>query len=123
MNLETCYQMLGGDYRDVMSRLIREQTVQRFLFKFLEDKSCQELLFAMEAGDFETAFRAAHTVKGICQNLSFTQLYHSSYRLTEALRGQHYPEAAALLHAFSLDYSQTVDAILSYKHALEDDVQ
>mgnify|MGYP002529571005 CR=1 FL=1 len=120
MNLETCYQQLDGDYADVMSRLIREQTVQRFIFKFLEDKSKDELCLAMEAGDFETAFRAAHTVKGICQNLSFTRLYHSSYQLTEALRREQYQEAASLMPAFSFDYSQTVDAIRAYKNTLED---
>ena len=32
------------------------------------------------------AFRAAHTLKGVCQNLGFTNLYQPTYDLTEVLR-------------------------------------
>lgn len=119
MDLETCYNRLGGDYYDVRSRLVKEQLVQRFIFKFLEDKSFEELNSAMENKDFDTAFRAAHTIKGICQNLSFTKLYQSSSNLTEALHLEKYQEAEALRAAFSSDYLQTVNAILAYKDTLE----
>jgi len=32
------------------------------------------------------AFRAAHTLKGVCQNLGFTNLYQPTCDLTEVLR-------------------------------------
>mgnify|MGYP000290853416 FL=1 len=45
-----------------------------------------QLTQAMDAGDVETAFRAAHTLKGICANLGFKSLFEVSYEITEALR-------------------------------------
>ena len=57
------------------------------MFKFLDDGSYQELVNALKEGRDEDAFRAAHTLKGVCQNLSFTSLYEPSQTITEALRG------------------------------------
>ena len=34
------------------------------------------------------AFRAAHTIKGICLNLGFDKLYQASSDITEQLRGK-----------------------------------
>lgn len=119
MNLKMCYQQLEGDYADVMSRLPKEEMVQRFIFKFLDEKSYDELNTAMQEHDYETAFRAAHTIKGICQNLSFTKLYRSSNQLTEALRFKKYQETEELFNAFSNDYMQNISTIQAYKNALE----
>ena len=37
MTLKDCYTRLGGDYDEVLGRLRREQTVRKFVFKFLDD--------------------------------------------------------------------------------------
>ena len=34
----------------------------------------------------ELAFRAAHTLKGVCMNLGFDHLYNPSFEITESLR-------------------------------------
>ena len=34
----------------------------------------------------ELAFRAAHTLKGVCMNLGFDHLYKLSFEITESLR-------------------------------------
>ena len=39
MNLKDCYTKFGGDFDEVLGRLRREQTVQKFVYKFLDDKS------------------------------------------------------------------------------------
>ena len=39
-----------------------------------------------ELRNYEDAFRSAHTLKGVCQNLSFDRLYEVSHELTELLR-------------------------------------
>ena len=40
----------------------------------------------MKDKNYEDAFRSAHTLKGVCQNLSFDCLYEVSNELTELLR-------------------------------------
>ena len=41
MNLKDCYIKFGGDFDEVLGRLRREQSVQKFMYKFLDDKSFQ----------------------------------------------------------------------------------
>lgn len=87
MTLEQMYSAIGGDYKGVMERLPSADFVRRFALKFLQDDSFPNLKKALEAQDAPTAFRAAHTLKGVCQNLGFDALYAPASALTEALRG------------------------------------
>lgn len=115
MSLQSCYTALEGDYNDVIGRLRTERMVQKFVLKFLDDPSYSLLCKSLEAKDYEEAFRASHTIKGVCQNLSFTKLYQSSHALTEALRGGWSPEAEGLSAQVAADYEQTVNAIRELK--------
>ena len=118
MTLEECYIAIDGDYADVLGRLRSERLVQKFVLKFLSDDSCDTLRRALEAQNYQEAFRAAHTLKGVCQNLSITRLGKSSGLLTEALRNGWTPEAAPLAEQVYADYQQAVEAIRAYQEAL-----
>ena len=111
MTLKECYAALGGDYDGVISRLRSERMVQKFALKFLNDGSYELLCQSMEQKNYEEAFRAAHTIKGVCQNLSFSKLYESSSQLSEALRSGWTPEADDLLPQVRRDYQLTTDAL------------
>ena len=117
MTLKECYAALEGDYEGAMSRLPSEKFVEKFVLKFLGDGSYDLLLRSMAEEDYAEAFRAAHTIKGVCQNLDFTRLYRSSSELSEALRNGFTPEAPALAEQVEADYRQTVEAIRAYKAA------
>ncbi len=111
MTLQECYEALGGDYEEVLARLRSERLVRKFVLKFLNDKS-YELFCAMTAEkNVEEAFRAVHTIKGVCQNLGFNRLLQSSSRMADALRHGWTPEADALMGELETDYRITVDAI------------
>lgn len=86
MTVRECYELIGGDYEDVLGRLLSEARVQKFALMFLKDPSIGQLRNAMESGNCENAFRAAHTLKGICANLGFTSLWEKSSDITELLR-------------------------------------
>lgn len=119
MTLQECYAALDGDYEGVAGRLRSDRLVQKFILKFLEDPSYGLLVDSMDREDFGEAFRAAHTIKGVCQNLDFTRLYRSSSRLCEALRHGFTPEAPGCYGEVRADYQQTVDAIGRYRAELE----
>ena len=118
MSLRTCYEALGGDYDAVLGRLPSERLVQKFVLKFLQETSYNDLVAAMRAKDGEAAFRAAHTIKGVCLNLSFDRLHASSDRLCEALRHGWTDDAPALAEAVDADYAQTIAAINALKAEL-----
>ena len=111
MSLKECYLAIGGDYEDAIGRLYSEKLVKKFVLKFLHDPSFELLERSLQEKNYEEAFRASHTIKGICQNLSFTRLQRSSSALTEALRGGYTPEVPALLEQVEADYRETAAAI------------
>ena len=78
MTMQECYKAIGGNYEAVLGRLHSEALIQRFTLKFLEDQSYLQLKQALENKNYEDAFRGAHTLKGVCQNLSFDRLYEVS---------------------------------------------
>lgn len=118
MTLQECYQNLDGNFDDVIGRLRSERLVQKFVLKFTEDKSYELLLNSLAEKNAQEAFRAAHTIKGMCQNLSFTRLEKSSTALTELLRGGDLNVDAALLERVKEDYALTVKAIEQYRESL-----
>ena len=117
MTIQECYQVLGGDYAQVEKRLPGIHLIRKFIAKFLDDGSYPELCRAMEQGQTEEAFRAAHTLKGVSANLGFDRLTASSGELTELLRGRTDgipTEAVPLLDMVRQDYDLTADAIRAY---------
>ena len=111
MGLKECYLAIGGNYEDAIGRLYSEKLVKKFVLKFLKDPSYELLQSSLKEGNYEEAFRASHTIKGICQNLSFTRLQASSSALTEALRSGGTPEVPDLVQQVAADYQETAAAI------------
>ena len=83
MTIEQCYQALGGSFTEVSMRLPSVRLVEKFIEIFLDDGSFDELCRQVASGSRQEAFRAAHTLKGVCANLGFGRLLSSSSRLTD----------------------------------------
>ena len=61
----------------------------------------------------EEAFRAAHTLKGVCQNLSLTPLYKSAAVLSDRLKEQteYGSDIEPMLDRVREDYERTISCI------------
>ena len=117
MTIVECYQQLGGNLENVKTRLPSDSLIKRFIIKFLDDSSYSELCRALEEGQREEAFRAAHTLKGVCANLGFDRLMTSVSALTELLRPKDIgipEEAVSMMKDVKHDYEMTVGAIRAY---------
>ena len=68
--------------------MIKEEIIDRFVLKFLDDRSYTKLIDAVNEQNYEDAFKAAHTLKGVCLNLSFERISNSVSILTEFLRNK-----------------------------------
>ena len=115
MDIKQVYEEINGDYEGVLSRLPKPELVQNFAIKFLDDTSVDSLSKALEEDNMEEAFRAAHTLKGICLNLGFTGLFESAEVMTEALRpGNEHPskeEVIVLFKRVEKDYLKVISSI------------
>lgn len=88
MTVKECYECLGADYEDVSRRLRSEERILKFLKMIGKDTNFKDLCDAMEEQDYEKAFRAAHTLKGVLLNLGLSVQGKNAADLTEALRGR-----------------------------------
>lgn len=120
MLLKECYDALGGDYESVRERIPKDSIIEKFVIKFLSDPSYENLQQAMENGNYEEAFRAAHSLKGVCANLGFQALGEDASLLTESLRDKEEQqidkeECQRLYEKVSDNYKVVVDVIRKYK--------
>ena len=111
MTLGECYTAMGANYQDVLKRFYKSDMIRRFVKMFLQDDSFRLLTDAMAKQDVKEAFRAAHTLKGVCQNLGFDALYVPSSALTEALRGGSLEGADELFPPVEKEYQRVVEAL------------
>uniref|UniRef100_UPI003FEF71BD beta-xylosidase family glycoside hydrolase n=1 Tax=Candidatus Ventrimonas sp. TaxID=3048889 RepID=UPI003FEF71BD len=88
--------------------------LEKFVLLFLKDSSFQTFRQAMDQGDTEEAFRAVHTLKGVCMNLSFDSLYRISSEITEYLRAGQTDRAMEALPELESCYEKHVRVIGAY---------
>lgn len=113
MTVKECYEEMGGNYDEVISRLRTDERVLRFLGKVHDDGSFALLGTSLADGNMEEAFRAAHTLKGVCMNLALTRLFTSANAITEALRGraEYGADLEPLYDTLKHDYERTMASI------------
>ena len=109
---QKAFEEYGADYTMTMSRFMGNEAMYlKFLNRLFEDESLQKLGAALEAADWPGAFEAAHTLKGVCQNLGFSNLYAPTYTLTETLRAGQLEGTQEQFAKVAEQYKRTVDAI------------
>ena len=111
MTLQECYVKIGGDYNDILHRFMNENMVRKFVLKFPQDNNMALFEESWAKKDYETAFRAMHTLKGVSVNLGFTALYNVSSALTEKLRSQEYDNLDGLIADVKKQYDIVIESI------------
>ena len=89
MTTREFYESIGASYDSVLVRFGSEKMITKFAKRFADDTTFQDMCKALEEKNAKEAFRMAHTLKGICSNLGFDELYKASYDLTEAVSYTH----------------------------------
>ena len=102
----------GIDIESALERMMgSEALLERMMGKFLDDPQYPALRAALEAGDMERAVSAAHTLKGVCGNLSMTGLYGLFTRQVDALRAGDLPLARGIMAEIAPAYERVMAAI------------
>ena len=83
----------GCDVEGALARFLNKEDFYAKCFKkFLDDPAFSALDEALKAKDAETAFRHAHTLKGLTANMGLTPLYDIVVQIVEPLRGGLYDD-------------------------------
>lgn len=118
MTVQELYDLIGN-YEEVKSRLMSDRIVAKFIVKFLNDPSYEQLMQAWDQKNSEMIFKASHTLKGVCANLALSELYETANRIAEAYRpGQEQTQFREnmpdLMAALQSQYEKTVQAIQQF---------
>ncbi|WP_276911371.1 Hpt domain-containing protein [Dubosiella newyorkensis] len=109
--LKDCFKELGGSYEEVRKRLPSDKMIVKFLKKFIEDPSFASLQEAIQNKDREQAFLAAHTLKGVCQNLGMHDLYMQANQLSDLLRHEWDEQGVLVFEETVPVYERAIQAI------------
>ena len=86
MTPKQVYEELHGDYNAIFAAVRSDAVIARLLKMLQKDESMKNLAQGIAESDPETAFRAAHTLKGVSLNLHLDELSKKAIELTEILR-------------------------------------
>lgn len=112
MNLQEVSEELTINYKEAMSRFGGVEAIyQRFLKRFLEDTTYQELEEAWQKGEYQEIEKKAHTLKGVAGNLSLEKLFIISDSLVQKIRNKQYEEVAEIYEQLQECYKHTVTII------------
>lgn len=111
MTVKEFYSKIGGDYDNALLRLPNDTLIIRFIKLFASDKSYSELTEAVQNGDINASFQAAHKLKGVAANMAFTELYHAVSALNEQLRPLTTPADPILMQKVTSSYNQILSEI------------
>jgi len=112
LTLESMKQY-GANVEEGLSRCMGNET---FYFRLVSivpnEANFAKLKSSIEAEDLDTAFEAAHALKGVTGNLALTPLYQPVFEITELLRAR-----------TKMDYSALLNQIFDKKNELEKMIQ
>ena len=99
----------GADTDAGLQRCMNNESFYLRLVKMIPgDENFRKLKEALEGGNLDVAFEAAHALKGVLGNLSLTPLYESVAEITELLRSR-----------TEMDYTPTLETIMQQPETLE----
>ena len=102
-------QEAGIDVDEMLGRFMgNEGMAMKFLLRFPQDPSFQKLREALNRGDGEEAYTAAHTLKGVAGNLSMKLLLEQAAVVTDCLRERDLSAARAGMPLLEERYRRVV---------------
>ncbi len=115
MTIIEFYEKINGDYEDVLGRLANDTRIDKYIRKFAENTDYDNYHQFLSEGKCEEIFRSIHNIKGMCLNMSFTELSESSSVLCDAYRnGPPAGDVSAMEERFENDYKNLITAIKEY---------
>lgn len=114
MKFEDAVQKLIAEPDVVLRRFAGSKAMlERFLKKFPQDKSFEQLTEAVKSDAYHDIEVAAHTLKGVTGNFGFDGLFHNSEAMVLAVRQGEYDKLPGLYDDIKRDYDLVIETINS----------
>lgn len=96
MSMFELYNKIGADYQVAQSRLGNEKIIERFIKRFVEDKTFESLKAAYASDDEAVIYQEICTFMEVCGSLSLNRLAETAGVIMDAYR----PENTSIRDAF-----------------------
>lgn len=105
LTMQNALDAYGVDVPTVVARFGGNEALYlKYLLRFPQDSTYQQLEAALQRGARAEAADACHTLKGISGNLGLTPLYTACTALTSALRAEETAEVSVLWNTLRETY-------------------
>lgn len=116
-DLTTELSKYGIDYADAIDRFGGSADFyEKLALRYLDDSNYVDLVAAMEAEDYDAAYKAAHSLKGVSGNLSFADLFKASAAASDALYQGEPQAAAALMPEVKADHEKVIEGLSKWRN-------
>ena len=103
---------LGLDVDSAVRRFMDDENMfLKYLLRFEKERSYSDMIEALKNKEMEKAFKAAHSFKGVCGNLSMEELYKLACRQVEILRENQLDGLEENTELLSREYKRVVTGI------------
>ncbi|MCM1272393.1 MAG: Hpt domain-containing protein [Clostridium sp.] len=100
------------DLDGAMERFMNNEAMyEKFLKKFANETIYDQLVSAVEEQDADKAFSAAHTLKGVCGNLSLQGLFDIVSKQVECFRAKDMEKGGAMMPQVTAEYEKVMALI------------
>lgn len=86
MTMEELYYKIGGNYREVQTRLGNDKMIERFIKRFTQEKTIEQLKEAYDANDEKEIYNKICTFVEVCRSLSLSRMEETAVVIMEAYR-------------------------------------
>ena len=114
-DLATKLAEYGIDYTDAMDRMGGNGDLYKKLaLKYLDDGNYEALVAAMDVADYDDAYKAAHSLKGVAGNLSFNKLFELASTVSGALFQGEYQAVEPLMPALKEANEKVIEGLTKW---------
>lgn len=115
MDLFTALRAGGVNVDDALRRFSGNVSLyEKYVLRFPAEPTMPALRDAVNRGDAAKAVVAAHTLKGLAGNMSFTAIYESAAAMNRLLRDGSDTQAYAMMPEIERQYQAVVQIINRY---------
>ena len=86
MTVKEFYEIVNGDYKTALERMMNDDFIKRMLSKFLANSSFDVIKQGFDNKDAKMLFEGAHSLKGVAGNLALTDLFNKTCVIVELVR-------------------------------------
>lgn len=105
-------QDIGIDVESALERFMgNEAMLEKYLKRFTENPTYNELLDAVANGNCKVAFEATHSLKGNTGTLSIMPLYELFSKQTEFFRNNDFAQGNNMMNEIDIEYKKIIATI------------